>query len=68
MPPARRPGPLLGIIRDCREADIDPKRPRSKQQKCLYSKGKPSKLLGRHPNYKSALKQERAIQIRKRGG
>lgn len=64
----KRAGPTLGIIRDCRVKDIDPKRPKSQQEKCLYSKSKPRKLLGRHPNYQSALKQERAIQIRKRGG
>lgn len=61
-------GPSLGIIRDCRKSDIDPKRPKRQQKKCLYTKRKPRRLLGRHPNYESALRQERLIQIRKRGG
>lgn len=55
----------LGIIRPCRRRDIDPKRPGLRV--CLYdSKGR--RLLGRHPNRGSALRQERAIQVRKRGG
>jgi hypothetical protein len=54
----------LGVIRPCREEDIDPGRPLSQQKVCLYdSKGK--KLLGRHPNRASALKQERLIQWKK---
>lgn len=58
----------LGIIKACKKADIDPKRPRSAQKVCLYSRKKPGKLLGRHPNRASALKQERVIEMRKRGG
>lgn len=55
----------LGIIRPCRRKDVDPRRP--KDRICLYdSKGR--RLLGRHPNRMSALRQERAIQVRKRGG
>lgn len=51
----------LGIIKPCRKTDRRPGKPY-----CLYSKRKPSKLLGRHRTYLSALKQERAIQIRKK--
>jgi hypothetical protein len=58
----------LGIIKACRKRDIDPSRPRSAQRVCLYTKKKPSRLLGRHPNRKSALRQERVIEMRKRGG
>lgn len=55
----------LGIIRPCRKGDVDPKRP--KDRVCLYdSKGK--RVLGRHRNRKGALRQERAIHVRKRGG
>lgn len=55
----------LGVIRLCRKRDLDPKRPGHRL--CLYdSKG--DRLLGRHPNRKSALRQERAIQIRKHSG
>lgn len=53
----------LGVIRSCRRADIDPKRP--KLRICLYDR-KGRKLLGRHPNKPAALRQERAIQVRKR--
>jgi hypothetical protein len=62
----RRTGYVLGIIELCQERDIDPKRPRRRW--CLYSKKKPGKVLGRHLSRRAALKQERAIQIRKRGG
>jgi len=51
----------LGIIKPCRKRDRQPGKPI-----CLYSKSKPRKLLGRHKTYLAALKQERAIQIRKR--
>jgi hypothetical protein len=54
----------LGIIRPCRKRDLDPKRP--KHRICLYdSKGR--RLLGRHLTKQAALRQERAIQARKRG-
>lgn len=53
----------LGVIRKCRKRDIDPKRP--KLRTCLYDRfGK--KLLGRHIDRESALRQERWIQIRKK--
>lgn len=55
------------MIRPCRKRDIDPKRALSSQKVCLYSRHT-GKLLGRHPTSTSALRQERAIQIRKRGG
>jgi hypothetical protein len=67
MPRKRGPQFELGIIAPCRPQDIDPKRPKSKQRVCLFSKSRPRKLLGRHPTYKKALRQERVIQIRKRG-
>lgn len=54
-------------MRPCRPQDRDPKRPAREQKVCLWSKKKPKKLLGRHPNKKSARKQERTIQARKRG-
>lgn len=54
----------LGIIRPCRRSDIDPKRPGHKI--CLYSRSK-KRLLGRHRTRKSALRQERVIQMRKHG-
>lgn len=58
----------LGVIKACRKTDIDPSRPRSAQRVCLYTKKKPRRLLGRHPNRASALRQERVIEMRKRGG
>lgn len=58
----------MGIIKPCRKRDLDPKRPRSQQRMCLYTKKGPKRLLGRHPSYASALKQEQAIEIHKRGG
>lgn len=57
----------LGVIRKCRKGDRDPKRPKSAQKVCLYGR-KDRRLLGRHPNVNSAIRQERAIMIRKRGG
>lgn len=57
----------LGVIRPCRKADLDPKRPKSAQKVCLYTKRKPRRLLGRHPDRKSALRQEAVIEMRKRG-
>lgn len=53
------------VIKKCRKKDKDD-RPAAKQRWCLYSSdGK--KLLGRHPSKDKALKQERAIQVRKHG-
>jgi hypothetical protein len=63
MPKVEKFRVQLGVIRPCRGADIDPKRP--KLRVCLYDR-KGRKLLGRHPNKPSALRQERAIQVRKR--
>ena len=53
---------LLGVIRACRQRDIDPARPGHRT--CLYD-SKANRLLGRHRNRASAVRQERAIQIRK---
>lgn len=55
----------LGVIRNCKKKDIDPKRPGHRV--CLYTKSKPRRLLGRHKTLKSALRQERLIQMRKHG-
>jgi hypothetical protein len=53
------------VIKKCKQSDQDD-RPASEQRWCLYSSdGK--KLLGRHPSKEKALKQERAIQVRKHG-
>ncbi len=60
-------GPQLGVIKPCRKTDFDPKRPRSAQRVCLYTKRKPRRLLGRHPNRASALRQESVIEMRKHG-
>jgi len=57
----------MGVIKACRKGDLDPNRSASAQRVCLYTKRKPRRLLGRHPNRASALKQEQAIEIRKRG-
>lgn len=57
----------MGILRPCAERDIDPKRPRSQQRVCLYTKKQPRRLLGRHPNRASALRQEAVIEMRKHG-
>jgi hypothetical protein len=57
----------LGIIKPCKRGDIDPKRPKSQQKLCLYTRKKPTRLLGRHPNRASALRQERVIEMRKHG-
>lgn len=58
----------MGIIKPCRKRDLDPDRPKSQQKVCLYTKRKPRRLLGRHPNRPSAIRQERVIEMRKRGG
>lgn len=58
----------MGVILSCRKQDFDPDRPISKQRVCLYTRGTPRRLLGRHPNYAAALRQERVIEMRKRGG
>jgi hypothetical protein len=53
------------VIKKCRQQDHDD-RPAGQQRWCLYTRdGK--KLLGRHPSKAKALKQERAIQVRKHG-
>lgn len=53
------------VIRKCREQDLDD-RPADEQRWCLYTRDG-QKLLGRHPSKDKALKQERAIQVRKHG-
>jgi hypothetical protein len=56
----------LGIIKPCRPEDMKPGRARRDQKWCLWdSKGK--KIIGRHPSRSRALRQERLIQVRKRG-
>ena len=58
----------LGVIGPCRRRDRDPKRPMSAQRVCLFTKTKPRRLLGRHPNRQKAFLQEYAIKMRQRGG
>lgn len=58
----------LGVIGRCRKMDYDPKRPRSAQKMCLFTRKAPKRLLGRHPDRQSAIRQERAIEIRRHGG
>lgn len=56
----------LGVIRRCRKLDKTRRRPAKDQKYCLYTKdGK--RLLGRHPNRGRALKQERLIEMKKKG-
>jgi hypothetical protein len=56
----------LGIIEPCDSKQIRKSRPRRSQKWCLMdSKGK--KVLGRHSSKRKAIRQERAIQMRKRG-
>jgi len=62
----------IAIIKKCEQSDIDPDRPKSEQQVCLYAHPKTSaeekkghgRLLGRHPNEEAAQKQERAIRAK----
>ena len=57
----------LGIIKRCRRVDMKSDRGRSFQRWCLWdSKGK--RILGRHPSRSKAIRQERLIHARKRGG
>lgn len=58
----------MGVIRPCRKRDYDPKRPKKVQRVCLYTRRKPTRLLGRHPDQPSARRQEYAIKMRQRGG
>jgi hypothetical protein len=58
----------LGVIRPCRKRDYDPKRPKKAQKVCLYTARTPRRLLGRHPDKPSAIRQEYAIKMRQRGG
>lgn len=54
----------LGIIRPCRRSDLVSGKPRRSQKWCLWdSKGR--RVLGRHSRRSGALRQERAIQVRK---
>jgi hypothetical protein len=57
----------MGVIRRCRKSDVDPARPKNSQKLCLYTRKSPRRLLGRHPNRASALRQERVIEMRKHG-
>jgi len=62
----------VAIIKPCEKRDIDPDRPLKDQKVCLYAHPKTpkekkkghGKLLGRHPNEESAVKQEKAIKAR----
>jgi hypothetical protein len=63
---------LREVIRRCLKGNIDPDRPRSEQQVCLYTAHRDPKtgkrrLLGRHASREEALGQERLIQARKHG-
>jgi len=58
---------IMAIIKKCPEKDIDPDRPSSEQQYCLYTKDE-SRLLGRHPSKEEALDQEKAVQYFKHKG
>jgi len=56
----------LGIIKRCRVKDVVSRKPRRMQRWCLWdSKGR--RILGRHPSRRRALRQERLIQLKKRG-
>jgi hypothetical protein len=64
---------LREIIKRCLKGDIDPDRPTSEQEICLYSKRRDPRtgrrrLLGRHHDRGEALGQERLIQAIKKGG
>ena len=54
------------VIKKCKKSDIDPKKPKSEQVYCLYTKDG-SRLLGRHKTKSDAEAQERAIQVSKHG-
>ncbi len=56
----------IAVIKPCKKKDKD-SRPAKKQRWCLYDH-RGEKLLGRHPSKAKALKQEKAIQVRKHGG
>lgn len=56
----------LGIIMKCRKQDRKADRPVSKQRWCLWD-SKMKKILGRHSTKESALRQERLIQLKKKG-
>jgi hypothetical protein len=63
---SKEAGRGLGVIIPCRERDLDPERSVRAQRWCLLDR-KGVKLLGRHPNRESALRQERLIHARKHG-
>lgn len=56
----------LGVIVPCRPEDKDSSRPAREQRWCLWTKNK-SRILGRHKTKKSALRQEKLIQLKKKG-
>lgn len=56
----------LGIIKRCRKSDLTPKKPKSKQRWCLWTKSE-SRIIGRHPSKSRAIKQERLIEMKKHG-
>lgn len=56
----------LGVIKRCRKSDLTSKKPKSKQQWCLWTKSE-SRIIGRHPSKSRAIKQERLIEMKKHG-
>ncbi len=52
----------LGRIKLCRQRDLDPMHPEKKV--CLYARST-GRLLGRHKDRPSALRQEAAIHVRR---
>jgi hypothetical protein len=56
----------LGVIKRCRKSDLTSKKPKSKQQWCLWTKSE-SRIIGRHPSKSRAVKQERLIEMKKHG-
>lgn len=56
----------LGIVRKCAPGDRAVDRPAADQVWCLFDR-KGRRVLGRHPRRSGAARQERLIQLRKRG-
>lgn len=64
IPRLRKMNSGLGVIKECRPSDRKSGRRVSGQKWCLWdSKGK--KVIGRHPSYSRALRQEQAIHARR---
>ena len=58
--------PEMGVIKECKPKDRTRKRPAKDQKVCLFTKNG-NRLLGRHANKSGALRQERLIEMKKRG-